>query len=114
MSRLLLIPGVLSALLLAAHLLRAGWTAAAIAVVLSPLLLLTRRPVWIRTLEALLVLGALEWLRTLVQLIGRRQAAELPYLRLAAILGGVALLAALSVPLLEQWRRRTAGGEARA
>ena len=114
MRRLLLIPAILSALLLGAHLLRAGWTVAAIVVALAPLLLLTHHPVWIRALEAVLVLGALEWLRTLLQLVGRRQAAELPYLRLAAILGGVALLAAVSVPLLERWRRRFAGREARA
>lgn len=114
MRRLLPTPAILSALLLGAHLLRVGWTAAAIVVALSPLLLLARHPVAIRALEAVLALGAFEWLRTLLLLVVRRQAADLPYLRLTAILGTVALLTAASVPLLERWRRRAGGSEARA
>lgn len=105
MRFLLTIPAILSALLLGAHLMRAGWLPLALFVALLPLLLLTGRSRWVLALEGVLVLGALEWLRTLFVLVGHRQAAGLPYLRLAAILGGVALLAALSTPLLERWRQ---------
>lgn len=105
MRVLLLIPAIVSALLLGAHLMRAGWLPLALAVALLPFLLLFRRSLGVFALEAALALGALEWLRTLFVLVERRQAAGLPFLRLVAILGAVALLAALSVPLLERWRR---------
>jgi len=101
----LTIPAILSALLLGAHLMRIGWLPLAVVVALLPLLLLTGRSRWVVALEVVLVLGALEWLRTLLVLVGHRQAAGLPYLRLTAILGGIALLAAIAAPLLERWRR---------
>lgn len=106
MRAFLLIPAILSTLLLGAHLLRAGWLPLAIAVALSPLLLLVRGGRGVVALQAALVVAALEWIRALFVLVGARQAAGLPYLRLSAILGAVALLAALSVPLLGRWRRR--------
>ncbi len=113
MRALLLVPAIVSTLLFGAHLLRSGWAAAAIMVAISPLLLLVRRSLATIALEALLLLGAFEWVRTLVLLVERRQTAGLPYLRMAAILGAVALLTAISAPLLERWRRRPAV-EARA
>ena len=49
-----------------------------------------------RVFEAALVLGALEWLRTLYLLAAMRIAWDQPWGRLAAILGGVALFTAAS------------------
>ena len=61
-----------------------------------PLLLLLRRS-WVpRLFQVLLGLGALEWLRTLYVFASMRVAFEQPWGRLALILGGVALLTALS------------------
>ena len=49
-----------------------------------------------RLFQVLLVLGALEWLRTLYLLAAMRIAWDQPWTRLAVILGTVALLTALS------------------
>ena len=69
------IPTILSAVLLAAHFLRDGQ----IFVVVLCLLL-----------QGLLVIGALEWLRTLWTMVQVRQAMDEPWTRLALILGVVA------------------------
>jgi hypothetical protein len=88
-------PG-LAALVLAAHFYRAGnLVLAALALALIALLLVPR-PWAARTIQACLVLGAAEWVLALAQLVGIRQAAGQPFMRLAAILGAVALVTALS------------------
>ncbi len=103
---LLLLPAGLSALVLGAHFLRRGelgWVVACVA--LLGLLLVRRR--WAARLAQLaLVAGALEWMRTLAELLPARRAAGEPWGRLAAILGGVALLALLGAALLETGRLR--------
>jgi len=89
----------LSLLLLAAHFYRADWPLLAGLSAALTLLLAVPRPWAARTLQAALVLGALEWLRTLASFAAMRVAVGQPYLRLALILGAVAaftLLAAWS------------------
>lgn len=89
-AALRLLPVVLSAVLLAAHFSRAG---APVGVALSlggPLLLLVRRPWAARTVQAALLAGALEWIRTAAVLATGRVEAGQPWLRLVAILGAVA------------------------
>jgi hypothetical protein len=44
----------------------------------------------------LLILAGLEWVRTTVALVSRRQEAEEPWIRLAVILGAVALFTVAS------------------
>ncbi len=83
-------------LLLAAHFFRAGNHAVMIVCILMIALLFVRRPWAARALQVALLLGALEWLRTTVQLAGARSEAGEPFLRLALILGGVALFTATS------------------
>lgn len=91
-----LLPVMLSLLLLGAHFYRAGWPLLTGAAVLLLFLLLLRRA-WVpRLLQAVLVLGALEWLRTLYGLAAMRIAFGEPWTRLALILGGVALFTAVS------------------
>ena len=91
-----LLPVVLSFLLLGAHFYRYGLVLPALACVAAPFLLFLRKP-WVpRLFQVLLVLGALEWLRTLHLLAAMRIAWEQPWTRLAVILGTVALLTALS------------------
>jgi len=91
----LLLP-LLALLLLAAHFYRAELLPlAALCVALTPLLAVPR-PWAARTLQSALVLGTLEWLRTLAGFAAMRAALGQPYLRLALILGAVAAFTALA------------------
>lgn len=90
------LPVVLSALLLAAHFSRAGNLALVALSLGLPLLLLVRERWSARAVQAGLVLGALEWVRTLAFFAGVRMEAGRPWGRLAVILGVVAALTALS------------------
>ena len=94
----------LALLLLAAHFYRAGgfWLAG-LSLALLPLLAVPR-PWAARTLQVSLVLGAVEWLRTLALLAAARIAAGQPYLRLALILAVVAALTLLAATV---FRHRT-------
>ena len=92
-----LLPAALALLVLGAHFLRArqlGLVTGALALV--PLLFV-RRTWAARAVEGALVLGVLEWLRTLALLALERRAAGAPYLRMTLILAGVALATALSL-----------------
>jgi hypothetical protein len=55
-------------------------------------------------IQAALALGAVEWVRTLLDLVAARQAMGAPSTRLALILGGVAL-ATLACALVFRTRR---------
>jgi hypothetical protein len=96
MNAIRLLPVVLSLLLLGAHFYRAGQLSLTGLCLALPLLLFLPRP-WVpRLFQALLALGALEWLRTLYAFASMRIAFEQPWTRLALILGMVALLTTLS------------------
>lgn len=96
MNAVRLLPVMISMLLLAAHFLRSGWLAVSVACVLLPFLLLLRKR-WIPSLfKAALVLGTLEWLRTLYVFAAMRIAFDEPWTRLAVILGAVAAFTLLS------------------
>lgn len=99
LSRLL---SALAILILAAHFFRAGIIGLVLACFGLWILLFIRRIWAVRVLQAGLLLGALEWGRTLVLLALERRAAGLPFLRLVVILGAVALFTggcALLLPL---------------
>jgi membrane-associated PAP2 superfamily phosphatase len=91
MTLLRLIPVILSALLLGAHYLRSGQIVLAVALVLFPLLLFVKRAWVARSAQLVLLLGGLEWIRTLLVFVAARRAMEQPWTRLAVILGTVAL-----------------------
>jgi len=91
-----LLPVFLSFLLIAAHFQRAGFSILAVLCLLAPCLLYFTRPWSIRILQILMILSAIEWIRTLMYLVQLRQEADLPWLRLAVILGSVALFTAAS------------------
>ncbi len=57
-----------------------------------PAILLFPRPWAARVAQLVLVLGGLEWIRTLVQLTVQRSRVGEPWLRMALILGAVALV----------------------
>jgi len=96
MNALRLSPVILSFLLLAAHFYRAGHVVLA-ALCIAMLLLLLIRKAWIpRLFQVVLLLGALEWLRSLYFFAAMRIAWDQPWTRLAIILGAVAIFTALS------------------
>jgi hypothetical protein len=86
MNALRLLPVFLSALLLGAHFLRYGQIPLVILALLFPSLLLFRRAWAARIVQIILVLGALEWIRTLLLLVDGRRSAGAPWTRLAIIL----------------------------
>ncbi|MBW1819739.1 MAG: hypothetical protein JRJ60_21575 [Deltaproteobacteria bacterium] len=86
-----LFPVILSALLLGAHFFRAGLTYLAVAIVLFPVVLLMKRAWVARLTQLVLVLGGIEWIRTLLVFVAARREMGQPWTRLAAILGCVAL-----------------------
>ena len=96
MNAIRLLPVILSFLLLAAHFYRAGYPVVTVLCAALPCLLFLREA-WVPKLfQVLLVLGALEWLRSLYLLAAMRIAFEQPWTRLAFILVAVALFTGLS------------------
>jgi hypothetical protein len=107
MNVFIAIPTVLSFLVLAAHFYRAGNSILAGACVIAPFVLLIFRREWaVRVVQAMLLLGALEWVATLVRLIDERAREGRPWMRMAAILGAVALFSFGSMILLLWFRVR--------
>lgn len=94
-----LLPSAVALMLLGAHFFRAGLVPLA-AVALTMIGLLFVRSAWsARVLQAALILGVLEWLRTAWAFAAARAAAGQPYGRLLLILGTVAT-ATLAAALL--------------
>jgi hypothetical protein len=91
-----LILPLLALLLLAAHFYRADWLSLAVLSAALTLLLAVPRPWAARALQVALVLGAIEWLRTLAAFAAMRMAVGQPVLRLVLILGGVAAFTLLA------------------
>lgn len=116
MSALLLFPVVLSLLVLGAHFLRSGNLLLLLVVVVLLGLLAVRRRWAARTVQVALVLGAAEWVRTMVVLAAFRVQVGQPFRRMAFILGGVALVTALSALVFRtaRLRRRYGGPEVSA
>ena len=92
MTFLRLSPVVLSSLLMGAHCSRANLDLIALVVVLFPCVLFLKRPWVARLVQVVLLLGAMEWVRTLLVLVAERRDMGQSWGRLAAILGVVALL----------------------
>lgn len=98
---LIYIPVVLSLVILGAHFMRYGNIFGVLGSLLLIALLIVRRPWVARLMQVVLVLGALEWLRTLYELVQVRVAHGQPFTRMAVILGAIALLS-FSAALLFQ------------
>lgn len=96
MRYLRLLPVIISALLLAAHFLRAGLLGLAFVSLAFPLLLLFRLRWVTRIVQLILVLGALEWLRTSLSLIDERRSSGQEWAAAAIILLFVAVFTAIS------------------
>jgi len=91
-----LLPVLLSFLLVAAHFFRAGQMLFVALSLCMPLLLLFRQS-WVpRVVQVALLLAAVEWLRTLIGIAQLRMHTGEPWVRMAVILGAVALFTAAS------------------
>jgi hypothetical protein len=99
-----LVPAFLSLVLLGAHFFRSGQFALVGVVLAAAALLMVRRPFAGYTLQALLVLGALEWFRTTMVLVAERQQAGLPYTGLWATLIFVSCFTLVSALMLQTRR----------
>lgn len=99
-------PILVAALLLAAHALRGGHFAAVAVCLALPVLLAVRRPWAAAVLQLGLAAGALEWARTAFLLIQARRELGEPFLRLAGILGGVAVATGLCLFVFRSRRVR--------
>jgi hypothetical protein len=96
MNFLRLIPVFISFLLLGAHFLRAG-NIAVVVILLAFVFLLFVKKYWVPwVIQLILLLGSLEWVRTLVSVAQVRIGADMPWTRMAVILGAVALFTAFS------------------
>ena len=96
MNILRLLPVILAFGLLAAHFSRANMPPAVVVSLIIPFLLLIRKPWIARSIQILLLLGALEWIRSMVGYIQVRKEIGEDWGRLAIILITVALLTACS------------------
>ena len=92
---LLVVPG-LALVLLAAHLMHAGWMPLAGLALLLIGLLLVRRPWAARTVQIVLAVATIEWALTAFGLAQLRIGHGQPYVRLVVILGAVTLFTALA------------------
>jgi len=90
----------LALLLLAAHFFRAGLMPITVLCVVLVALLFVRTTWAVRSLQAALALGTLEWLRTAWVFAAARAAQGQPFGRLLAILGAVAAVTAVAALLL--------------
>ena len=94
-------PVVLSLVVLGAHFLRYGNSIGVYGSLALIALLFVRR-VWVaRLVQGVLILGALEWVRTLYELAQERAAYGQPFVRMIVILAAVALVTAGSAALFQ-------------
>lgn len=98
---LLYVPIVLSLVVLGAHFMRYGNTIGVVGAIVLIGLLVVRRP-WVpRLVQVALIVGALEWVRTLYMLVQARMALGQPATRMVVILGIVALVTFVSALLFQ-------------
>ena len=103
MKNLVLLAPIVSLLLLAAHFVRAqAWVFVGVCLALQALLLWRSRRAAL-AVQCALLLGAIEWLRTLVALASARIALGQPYARMVLIIGLVATATLLSAAVF--WLR---------
>ena len=95
------IPVVLSLVILGAHFMRYGNSVGVIGSLLLIALLIVRRPWVARLMQVVLILGALEWVRTLYDLVQVRTALGQPFGRMLVILGIIAAVSFCSALLFQ-------------
>lgn len=104
------VPVILSTLALGAHFYRSGNIVVVVLLTLLPLALFIRKARVPGLYSGVLLLGAAEWVRTLVQIADIRQMQGAPWPRMALILGVVALVTASSALVFRSSPMRTRYG----
>lgn len=100
MAIICLLPAIISSLIIFAHFYRMGSSVLIVAALLLPLFLFIRRRWALRTVQAYLLVGAVEWIRALFVFIEIYERAGMSWTRLAVILGAVILFTLCSALLL--------------
>lgn len=95
------VPVVLSLVILGAHFMRYGSSVGVVGSAVLIALLIVRRPWAARLVQVALILGVLEWIRTLHMLVQVRVAEDQPFVRMVIILGVVAAVTLCSALLFE-------------
>jgi len=95
------LPVVLSLVILGAHFMRYGNSIGVVGALLLIALLIVRQPWVARLIQVVLVLGALEWVRTLYELVQVRAVLGQPFTRMMIILGVVAAVTFCSALLFQ-------------
>ena len=98
---LIYLPVVLSLVILGAHFMRYGNSIGVVGSLVLIALLIVRQPWVARLMQIVLVLGALEWVRTLYELAQVRVALGQPFTRMIVILGIVAAITFCSALLFQ-------------
>ena len=98
---LIYVPVVLSLVILGAHFMRYGNLIGVFGALVLIALLFVRRPWVARLMQVVLILGALEWVRTLYELAQVRAAYGQPFTRMIVILGVVAAVTFCSALLFQ-------------
>ena len=98
---LVYVPVILSLVILGAHFMRYGNSMGVVGALALIALLIVRRPWVARLMQFVLILGALEWVRTLYELVQVRAALGQPFTRMMIILGIVAAVTFCSALLFQ-------------
>ena len=98
---LVYVPVILSLVILGAHFMRYGNSMGVVGALALIALLIVRRPWVARLMQVVLILGALEWVRTLYELAQVRAALGQPFTRMTIILGVVAAVTFCSALLFQ-------------
>jgi len=98
---LVYVPVVLSVVILGAHFMRYGNSIGVVGALALIALLFVRQPWVARLMQVVLILGALEWVRTLYELVQIRAAYGQPFGRMMVILGIIAAVTFLSALLFQ-------------
>lgn len=96
MNALKLTPIYISALIMAAHFFRIRLDLIVVLSICFPFLLLFKTKWAVRLVQIILLLGAIEWIRTIYLLVNERITTGEPWIRLVIILGIVALFTGFS------------------
>lgn len=91
-----IIPVTLSFIILAAHFQRIYMYSLSYLMLLVPFILIYKKPISVRIIQGILILGSLEWLRIIFVYIAQRSYYEESWIRLAIILSAVAAFTLLS------------------
>ena len=105
-----IIPVIVSFLILAAHFQRINMYLFSYVVLLVLFILFYTKPISVRVIQGILILGSLEWIRSIFVYSAKRIEYGEPWIRLAVILGAVALFTLASTIVFRNKKLREVYG----